>query len=124
MPRRKFTAEFKARILLDMLTNNKSLSQAGREIGIQGSVLSRWRKEFLERAPQLFEQPTNHPQSDQRIAELERRAGRLEQQLAAAKAVLADTSFPSGGKQLTLPLVRATQTGLPAVVRLAEGHGR
>jgi transposase-like protein len=74
MPRRKFTAEFKARVVLDMLANNKSLSQASREVGIQGSVLSRWRKEFLDRAPQLFEQPTNHPQSDQRIAKLERLA--------------------------------------------------
>jgi transposase-like protein len=95
MPRRKFTPEFKARVVLDMLINNKSLSQASREYGIQGSVLSRWQKEFLERAPQLFEQPANHRQSDQRIAELERLAGRLAQQLAAAKEVLADSSFPS-----------------------------
>jgi hypothetical protein len=59
-----------------MLINNKSLSQASREYGIQGSVLSRWRKEFLERAPQ----------------------GLLAQQLAAAKEVLADLAyvFPLG----------------------------
>jgi transposase-like protein len=76
--------------VLDMLVNNKSLSQAGRDHGIQGSVLSRWRKEFLDRAPQLFEQPTRHSQSEQRIAELERLAGLLAQQLAAAKEVLGD----------------------------------
>jgi transposase len=95
MPRRKFTAEFKARVVLDMLINNKSLSQAGREYGIQGPVLSRWRKEFLDRAPQLFEQMDNHRQSEQRIAELERLAGLLAQQLAAAKEILGDSSFPS-----------------------------
>jgi transposase-like protein len=95
MPRRKFTPEFKARVVLDMLANNKSLSQTSREVGIQGSVLSRWRKEFIERAPQLFEQPARHSQSEGRIAELERLAGFLAQQLAAAKEVLADSSFTS-----------------------------
>jgi transposase-like protein len=90
MPRRKFTPEFKARVVLDMLANNKSLSQASREYGIQGPVLSRWRKEFLERAPQLFEQSQEHPESKERIAELERLAGRLAQQLAAAKEILGD----------------------------------
>jgi transposase len=88
MPRRKFTPEFKARVVLDMLVNNKTLSQTSREYGIQGSVLSRWRKEFLQRAPQLFEQPAKHSQSEQRIAELERLAGLLAQQLAAAKEIL------------------------------------
>jgi transposase-like protein len=78
-----------------MLANNKSLSQTSREYGIQGSVLSRWRKEFLQRAPQLFEQPAKHSQSEGRIAELERLAGFLAQQLAAAKEVLADSSFTS-----------------------------
>jgi transposase len=80
MPRRKFTSDFKARVVLGMLIDNKTLSQAGLEHGIQGSVLSRWRKEFLERAPQLFEQPDNHSQSEQRITELERLAGLLAQQ--------------------------------------------
>jgi transposase-like protein len=95
MPRRKFTPEFKARVVLDMLANNKSLSQASREYGLQGPVLSRWKKEILERAPQLFEQATNHRQSEHRIAELERLAGRLAQQLEAAKEVLEVSNFPT-----------------------------
>jgi transposase-like protein len=60
MPRRKFTPEFKARVVLDMLTNNKSLSQAGREVGIQGPVLSRWCKKFLHRAPLGFTPQNGH----------------------------------------------------------------
>ena len=92
---RKFTAEFKAKVVLDMLINNKSLSQASREYGIKDSVLSRWRQEFLERAPQLFEQPSNHRESEERIAELERMVGRLAMQLEAAKKVFGVSSFPT-----------------------------
>jgi transposase-like protein len=56
-PRRTYTSEFKVRVVLEMITNKMSLSQASREYGIKDSVLSRWRQEFLERAPQVFDQP-------------------------------------------------------------------
>lgn len=37
----KFTPEFKARVVLEMLTEHKSAAQAGREYGIKDSMLSR-----------------------------------------------------------------------------------
>ncbi|MDK1030101.1 MAG: transposase [Anaerolineae bacterium] len=52
---RKFTPEYKARIVLEILTEQKSLAQASREQGLKDSVLSRWKKEFIERSPMLFE---------------------------------------------------------------------
>jgi putative transposase len=50
---RKFSAEFKARIVLEILTEGKSLSQASREYRIKDTVISRWKKEFIERSPHL-----------------------------------------------------------------------
>ena len=38
---RKFSAEFKAKVVLDILTNGKSLGQACREYSIKDSILSR-----------------------------------------------------------------------------------
>jgi hypothetical protein len=58
-------------------------------------TLSPWRQEFLERAPQLFEQPSNHRESEERVAELERMVGRLAMQLEAAKKVFGVSSFPT-----------------------------
>jgi transposase len=70
--RRKFTAEFKARVVLEMLTEQKSASQASREYGIKDSVLSRWKQEFIERSPKLFEQGhVGQDEREQRIAEFE-----------------------------------------------------
>jgi transposase-like protein len=53
--RRKFTPEYKARIVLEMLTEQKSAAQANREYGIKDAVLSRWKQEFIERSALLFE---------------------------------------------------------------------
>ncbi len=67
----KFSPEFKARVVLEMLTEQKSTAQVNREHGIKDSVLSRWKREFIERSPQLFEQGTASDDRDQHIAELE-----------------------------------------------------
>jgi len=86
--RRKYTAEFKARVVLEMLTEQKSAAQACREYGIKDSVLSRWKQEFIERSPMLFEQGgSSQDERDQRIAELERLVGRLTMELDLAKKV-------------------------------------
>jgi transposase len=85
--RRKFSPEFKARVVLELITDQKSTAQASREYGIKDSVLSRWKQEFIERSPQLFEQGTASDDRDQRIAELERMVGRLAMELEMAKKV-------------------------------------
>jgi transposase len=95
--RRKYTPEFKARVVLEMLTEQKSAAQASREYGIKDSVLSRWKQEFIERSPQLFEGVgSNYDNSEQRIAELERMIGRLALELEMAKKVSRLLNSPSG----------------------------
>jgi len=85
--RRRFSPDFKAQVVMEMLTEQKSAAQASREYGIKDSVLSRWKQEFIERSPQLFEQGTVSDDRDQRIAELERMVGRLAMELEMAKKV-------------------------------------
>ena len=85
--RRRFTAEFKAQVVLEMLTEQKSAGQASREYGIKDSVLSRWKQEFIERSPQLFKQGVVQDDKEERIAELERMVGRLATELEMSKKV-------------------------------------
>lgn len=86
--RRKFTPEFKARIVLEMLTEHKSAAQLSREHGIKDSVIARWKQEFIERSPTVFENgSTEKDERAQHIAELERLVGRLTLELDAAKKV-------------------------------------
>jgi hypothetical protein len=62
-------------------------------------VLSRWKQEFLERAPQVFEEPKTTDHKDERIAELERMIGKLTLQLEMAKKVLRYSDFPAKGDE-------------------------
>lgn len=86
--RRKFTPEFKAQVVLEMLTGHKSTAQLSREHGIKDTVISRWKREFIERSPVLFENGSaEKDEQAQHIAELERLVGRLTLELDVAKKV-------------------------------------
>jgi transposase len=97
--RRKFSPEFKARVVLELISGEKGLMQASREYEIKDSVLSRWKQEFLERAPQLFAQPETDGGQEERIADLERMVGRLALQLEMAKKVFGSSSFRGKGNE-------------------------
>jgi len=97
--RRKFTAEFKAKVVLELISGEKGLTQASREYAIKDSVLSRWKQEFLERAPQVFEQPKSVNPQEERIADLERMVGRMTLQLDMAKKVFDRSGYPAKGSE-------------------------
>lgn len=53
-PRRKFTPEEKARIVLEILKEEKSVAQLASEHGIHTNVLNRWKSETVQNLSQLF----------------------------------------------------------------------
>jgi transposase len=91
--RRQFTTEFKAKVVIELISGQKGLMQASREYEIKDSVLSRWKQEFMERAPQLFEQPKSGDPQEERIAELERMVGRMTVELDVAKKVFGHSIY-------------------------------
>jgi len=91
--RRSFSGEFKAKVVLELISGKKSLAEASREYSIKDSVLSRWKQEFLERAGEIFEQPKEVQDKDIRIAELERMVGRLTMQAELSKKAVSYASL-------------------------------
>lgn len=87
--RRQYSAEFKARVVLEMIRGEKGLMEASREYNIKDTLLSRWKQEFLEQAPEIFRRRGNEEDREQqkRIDELERMVGRLTMDLDMAKKV-------------------------------------
>ena len=84
---RTFTSEFKFQVVLEVLTGEKQAAEICREHQIGESVLYRWRKEFLEKGPQIFDRSQRANAEDGRTAELERMIGKLTLELSAAKKV-------------------------------------
>lgn len=54
MSRRKFTAEFKTKVVLELLKEEKQIGEIASEKEVSPNQLRNWKKEFLENAPQVF----------------------------------------------------------------------
>jgi transposase len=80
--RRSFSADFKLRVVVQIVSGQRSIADLSREHQIKDSVLSHWRDQFLERAPELF---GARLQGQDRIAELERELGRQHLELEILK---------------------------------------
>ena len=76
-PRRRFTPEFKVRLVLDVLTGVQSQAEACRKHSLSPNLLANWKVAFLERAHTVFQAETPETAEQVRIAELERVLGRL-----------------------------------------------
>jgi transposase-like protein len=84
--RRKFSPEFKAQVVLEVLSGARSGAQVCREYGIRSQLLSKWKAKFLENAALVFEEGREPNTEDKaRIAELERLAGRQALELEILK---------------------------------------
>ena len=82
---RRFTPEFQAQVVLGELTVLKTKAEVYRAYRLKPEVFPRWRAEFLERAPESSVTRPSGRDEQQRMAELERMAGRLTLALEAAK---------------------------------------
>lgn len=82
---RTYSSEFKAKVVLEVLSGKRSPSEARRAHKIHSSVLCRWKNEFVKQAHRAFEGKEATDENSQRIAELERMIGRLTMELEVAK---------------------------------------
>ena len=80
MSKRKFTAEFKAKIVLELLSGERELGEIAAEHQIHPNQLRTWKASFIEKAPTMFEE-----------SKAAKEAARRESELAAATAEMLKT---------------------------------
>ena len=99
--RRKFTGEFKSRVVLEVLSGEKTTAEACRKYELTGQMVNDWKTQFLAAAPQVFEKDTLNGGEQERIAELEQMVGKLTMQLEIAKKAsrLLDGTSSRNGKR-------------------------
>ena len=71
MGRRKFTTEFKTRIVLEILREEKQLGEIAAEYEISPNQLRNWRSEFLENSSRVFNESKREKDIRNREKELE-----------------------------------------------------
>jgi transposase len=96
--RRQYNAEFKAKVVLEVLSGEKTPSEVCRAHKLNINMLNRWRKELVEQASTIFERIEMRSEDQQRIAELERLVGQMTMQLEIAKKVSGAWSLDKNGR--------------------------
>lgn len=86
MPKhRQFTPEFKAKVVLEVISGQKTAADICREHNLKPDLVSKWKTQFLAEAASVFKGNEQADPQQARIAELERLAGKLSLELEVAK---------------------------------------
>jgi transposase len=83
--RRPFTPQFKAEVVLAVLTGAQSQAEIGRAHGLKPELVALGEKTLLGRLPRVFDGAAGDGREAARVAELERLVGRLTLELDGAK---------------------------------------
>src|SRR3954466_8844982 len=86
-PRRTFTPEFKAKVVLDVLTGTASHAEVSEEDRISPSLFALWKTTFLQRLPAVFRADEQHSAEPARVADLERLVGQQASEVAGLKKI-------------------------------------
>src|SRR5262245_4105794 len=92
-PRRTFTPEFKAKVVLDVLTGSATQAEVCRKHQISPSLFALWKTTFLDRLPVVFQADEQQSAEAARVADLERLVGQQALELAALKKA---STWPGG----------------------------
>ena len=77
--RRRFTAEFKAKVALEALRGELTLAEISKKYDVHPNMISAWKKQVSQEAAQLFARGSDKAQqaSDEQIKELHAKIGQL-----------------------------------------------
>ena len=81
--RKHYTAKFKTQVALSAIREEKTLSELSSEFGVHANQIVRWKKEFLNRAEEIFSREADKHTQDAEVreAELYRQIGQLKVEL-------------------------------------------
>ena len=57
MSKKTYTSAFKAKVVLEVLQGESELSAIATKYELNPNMVRTWRKEFMEKAPSIFEEP-------------------------------------------------------------------
>jgi transposase len=97
--RRSFTPQFKAEVVLELITGQKSAAELCRVHQLSSNLLALGEQTYLERLPVVFQGEQQRSAESARIAELEQLVGRQALELEVLKkasGLLPGTAHRSG----------------------------
>lgn len=77
MGRRKHSPDFKKKVALEAIREQKTISQIAKEFQVHPVQVSEWKKQLLDGCRGVFEGNSRQESREDEIAALERKIGRL-----------------------------------------------
>lgn len=94
--RRAFSPQFKAEVVLELMSEQKSAAELCRRHQLSPSLLALWKQTYLDRLPVVFQAEEAHSQEQGRVAELEQLVGRQALELEILKKAQRRLPGPAG----------------------------
>jgi transposase len=89
LPRKQYSAAFKAKIVLEALRETKTIAQIASEHQLHPNLVTKWKQEAIAELPLVFERKNTQGQAqeaqEQKVAQLYEQIGRLTTQLTWIK---------------------------------------
>ena len=76
--RRKFSGAFKAKVAIEALKERETLAEISKRFEVHPNMISKWKQEFQERSPELFEKKSRDTDSEVDLEKLYAKIGQLE----------------------------------------------
>jgi transposase-like protein len=96
--RRKFSADFKAKVALEAIKNQKTLAELSQQFDVNAVTISKWKSEFLDNMSVVFERNGAHSAETEENPETERlyaQIGQLKVELDFLKKSARKLGIPS-----------------------------
>lgn len=77
MGRRRHSPDFKKKIALEAIREQKTISQIAKEFQVHPVQVSEWKRQLLDGCGLVFEENRHQESREEEIAALERKIGRL-----------------------------------------------
>lgn len=75
--RRKFSSEFKHRVVIEALKERQTMSELGQKYDLHPNVITNWKNEFIEKSKDVFEKPGKKRDHQIKEDELYKEIGKL-----------------------------------------------
>ncbi len=82
---KRYTSRFKFQVMLEVLRGSKTIGQIARSYGVHPITVIHWKREFMEKGPEIFSQQTTIHEYEKKVEELERLIGHKEVEIALLK---------------------------------------
>lgn len=86
--RRRYSPKLKFQVVLEVLSGDKTPGQVAKAYGVHANTVGIWKRQLLEKGPEIFAEDSSVKEYERQIAELEQLLGKKEVEIAVLKNFL------------------------------------